>query len=145
MICLSKNEQGAELLTAYLAKTLDAAAGAELEAHFQGCGECRGLVTAWERLDEFTAPEVSPGFDERLYARIMVQTARQPWWRKLLWRPAVPLVAAGALVALALFVQTPKAPDAPSQPSKADIEQVVQAVDDLDLLTPIAQGPTEQM
>jgi len=145
MNCLSKNEQGAELLTGYLAKTLDAAGMTELEAHFQECGECRGLVTVWERLDEFSAPEVSPGFDARLYARIAVQTALRPWWRRLLERPAVPLVAAGALVALALFVQIPRTPDAPTQPSKTEIEQVVQAVDDLDLLTPIVPGSAGQM
>ena len=145
MICLSKNEQGAELLTGYLAKTLDTADWAELEAHFRECDECRGLVTAWERLEEFSAPEVSPEFDARLYARIAAEAARQPWWRRLLWRPAVPLVAAGALVAVALFMQFPRTPDAPPQPSKTEIEQVVQAVDDLDLLTPIAQGSVEQM
>jgi anti-sigma-K factor RskA len=137
MNCLSKNEQGAELLAGYLAKTLDAAGRAELEAHFQECSECRGLVTVWERLDEFSAPEVSPGFDARLRARIAAETARRAWWRRLLWRPAVPLVAAGALVAVALFVQLPRTPDAPVPPNKAEIEQVAQAVDDLDLLTPI--------
>ena len=137
MICLSKNEQGAELLTGYLAQTLDAADSADLEAHFQHCDECRGLLMVWERLDDFTAPEVSPGFDARLTARIAAEAARQPWWRRLLWRPAVPLVAAGALVALALYVKLPSTPDAPQQVNGAEIEQVAQAVDDLDLLTPI--------
>ena len=44
MICLTKNEQGAELLTGYLAKTLDAAGMAEVDRHIQDCAECRGLV-----------------------------------------------------------------------------------------------------
>jgi anti-sigma factor RsiW len=138
MICLSKNEQGADLLTGYLARTLDAARTAELDLHFQECAECRGLVIAWERLDEFAAPEVSPGFDARLYARIAAGAAqRASLWRRLLWRPYVPLAAAGALAALALLVRLPVTPDAPTQPSKVEIEQVAQAVDDLDLLTSI--------
>jgi hypothetical protein len=55
-----------------------------------------------------------------------------------LWRPAIPLVAAGALVGLGLLM-VPRTHDAAKQASKMDIEQVAQAVDDLDLLTPIAQ------
>ncbi|HEY2844237.1 MAG TPA: zf-HC2 domain-containing protein [Bryobacteraceae bacterium] len=137
MICLTKNEQGAELLTAYLAKTLDADGMAEVHSHIRECADCRGLAAVWARLDEFAAPEVAPGFDARLYARIAAKAAQRPWWRRLLWRPAIPLVAAGALVALALFVQGPRTPDVSKQPSQADIEQVAQAVDDLDLLTSI--------
>ena len=138
MICLTKNEQGAELLTGYLAKTLDAAGMAEVDRHIQECADCRGLVSVWEKLDEFAAPEVTADFDARLYARIAADDARQPWWRRLLWRPAVPLVAAGALVGLGLLM-VPRTPNVATQPNQMDIEQVAQAVDDLDLLTPIAQ------
>ena len=138
MICLTKNEQGAELLTGYLAKTLDAAGMAEVDRHIQDCAECRGLLSVWEKLDEFTAPEVTAGFDARLYARIAAEDADRPWWRRLLWRPAVPLVAAGALVGLGLLM-VPRTPNVATQPNQMDIEQVAQAVDDLDLLTPIAQ------
>lgn len=135
MICLTKNEQGAELLTGYLAKTLDAAAMAEVDGHIQDCAECRGLVSVWEKLDEFAAPEITPGFDARLYARIASEESR-PWWRRLLWRPSVPLVAAGALVALGLLM-VPRTPDAAKQAGKTEIEQVEQAVNDLDLLLPL--------
>lgn len=136
MICLNKNEQGAELLTGYLAKTLDVASMAEVDRHIQDCAECRGLVSVWEKLDEFAAPEVTAGFDARLYARIASEESRRPWWRKLLWRPAVPLVAAGALVGLGLLM-VPRTPDAGKQASKSEIEQVAQALDDLELLTPL--------
>ena len=138
MICLTKNEQGAELLTGYLAKTLDAAGMAEVDGHIRECAECRGLVSVWEKLDEFAAPEVTADFDARLYARIAEEDARRPWWRRLLWRPAVPLVAAGALVGLGLLM-VPTTHDAAKQTNQMDIEQVAQAVDDMDLLTPIAQ------
>ena len=136
MICLSKNEQGADLLTGYLAKTLDADGMAELDRHIQECADCRGLVSVWERLDEFAAPEVTPGFDARLYARIAAEETRRPWWYRLLWPPIAP-VAAAAVAALVLYLHPAGRPDASKQVNKSEIEQVAQAVDDLDLLTPI--------
>jgi hypothetical protein len=139
MICLSKNEQGAELLANYLAKTLDAPRMAELSRHFQECSDCRGLASVWERLDEFAVPGVTPGFDARLYARIAREEARLSWtsWRRWLWPPVAPLAAAAAVAALVLFLHVPGTPDASTHVNRADIEQVAQAVDDLDLLTPI--------
>src|SRR6185503_18922728 len=133
MICLSKNEQGAELLAGYLAKTLDAPRMAVLDRHMRECADCRGLASVWERLDEFAAPEVSPGFDARLYARIAQEEARRPWWLRLLWPPVAPLAAA-SVVAVVLFLHVPGKPDAAKQSNGTDIEQVAQAVDDLDLL-----------
>ncbi len=150
MICLSKNEQGADLLAGYLAKALDAPRMAELARHIHECADCRGLASVWERLDEFAVPEVTPGFDARLYARIAREEARVLGWRRLwrnglrngLWRPIAPLaVAAAAVAALVLFLHVPApgpmSPDAAKQASKAEIEQVAQAVDDMDLLVPI--------
>ncbi len=138
MICLSKHEQGAELLANYLAKTLDAPRMAELDRHIQECSDCRGLATVWERLDEFAVPEVTPGFDARLYARIAREEARILGWRWWLRRSIAPAAAvAAAVVALVLFLHVPGRQDAAKQASKAEIEQVAQAVDDLYLLTPI--------
>ncbi len=135
MTCLSKNEEGPELLAGYLARALDPAQMAEMDRHFAECSACRGFLSVWERLDDFSAPEVSPGFDARLYARIAAEEARRTWWRRLLWRPAVPLVAAAALVAMALFIYTPgQRPGRPEVSLPVNIEQVAQAVDDLDLL-----------
>jgi len=101
------------------------------------CADCRGFAAVWERLEGFEAPEVSPGFDARLYARIAAEEARSPWWYRLLWPPIAPVVAI-AVTAVILFVHVPAGPDATRQASKAEIEQVAQAVDDLDLLTPLA-------
>jgi anti-sigma-K factor RskA len=142
MICLSENEQGADLLAGYLAKTLDADGMAEMDRHIRECADCRGLVSVWERLDEFAAPEVTAGFDARLYARIAAEGAKRLGWRRLwrngLLRPVAPLaVAAAAVAALVLYLQPVRTPDASKQTNKSEIEQVAQAVDDLDLLTPI--------
>jgi anti-sigma factor RsiW len=137
MICLSKNDQGAELLAGYLAKTLDAPRRAELDRHIQECADCRGLASVWERLDEFAVPAVSAGFDARLYARIAREEARVLGWQRWLWRSIGPLAAAGAVVALVAFLHVPPKPDAAKPESKVEIEQVAQAVDDLNLLIPI--------
>jgi hypothetical protein len=112
---------------------------AELARHIQECADCCGLASVWERLDEFAVPEVTPGFDARLYARIAREEARLSWtsWRRWLWPPVAPLAAAAAVAALVLFLNVPGSPDAAKQASKAEIEQVAQAVDDLDLLTPL--------
>ena len=100
------------------------------------CADCRGFAAVWERLDEFAAPEVSPGFDARLHARIAAEQARRPWWHRLLWPPIAPVVAV-AVAAVIMLVHVPASPDAAKQAGKVEIEQVAQAVDDLDLLTPI--------
>lgn len=139
MICLSKHEQGADLLAGYLAKTLDTARMAELDRHIRECADCRGLASVWERLDEFAVPEVTPGFDARLYARIAREEARLGGWRRWLWRSVAPLAVAAGVVVVVLLVRAPvRSPDTARQTSTIEIEQVAQAVDDLDLLTPIA-------
>jgi len=135
MNCLSENEEGLDLLTGYLAKTLDPVRAAELDCHVQECANCRALMRAWTRLDEFAVPEVSPDFDARLYARIAAeQASRTSGWRRWFWLPLAP-VAAG-LVAMVLYTHV-RVPDSPQQTSRMEIEQMAQAVDDLDLLTPI--------
>ena len=100
------------------------------------CPDCRGFAAVLERLDEFAAPEVSLGFDARLYARIAAEESRRPWWYRLLWPPIAPVVAI-AVAAVILFVHVPSSTDAIKQVNKTDIEQVAQAVDDLDLLIPL--------
>ena len=140
MICLSSNPHGADLLIEYLGGTLDPARTAELEQHMEGCADCRGLVNVWTALEEWKAPEVSPDFDARLYARI-AEAERTPWWRKTWWKPAVPLAACAALVAGFLAIRSPE----PTEPLKAkveqvNIEQVEQALEDIALLTPQSRG-----
>ena len=84
MNCLKNNKQGTEILLAYAAGTLDPPRAASLENHAAGCGECRELLDAqqhlWSLLDECrSAPDVSPDFDARLYARIAREESAASW------------------------------------------------------------------
>lgn len=153
MLCLRKSEDGAGILTDYCARVLDPAKKAEVDRHVEVCAECRGLLERqnrlWQTLDQWTAPEVSPNFDARLYARIAREEAAPRWkqwaWRILrppvpvaMWKPVVSLAAACAVVAIALTVHTPQPqPAAPQMHAEqVDIEQVSRALDDLDILAP---------
>src|SRR5579863_9921629 len=111
MICFTDNPQSAELLADYCAGALDAKRAGEIEAHLQKCAQCKALAQAqrmvWEALDSWRPVQVSPNFDAKLYARIGAE-AKQPWWKQGLWRPLLPLAAAGVALALALVVWMPR-------------------------------------
>jgi hypothetical protein len=113
MICLTKHNKGAEILLDYGAQKLDAQTTAEIERHAQSCEQCRGLIRAqravWQSLDEFTSPETSANFDERLYLRI-AQEQQLPAWRRWIsrnvdtltmpaWKPALGGALAAAVLA----------------------------------------------
>jgi anti-sigma factor RsiW len=159
MICPKElGKEGAEILVDYCAQTLDPARAVEFERHMEACGDCRRLVQAqsdvWETLDQWTPEPVSPDFDARLYARIAQERSapgwRQWWWRISrplvpfrVWKPAVSLAAACAVLAVAFVVHVPGTGGGASQvvPEKVDIEQVEKTLDDLDILTPVPQSP----
>ena len=134
-------------LMEYLGGASTAERRAELELHAEECIECRGLLRAWNALDEYTAPEVTADFDAKLYARIAEQKQSQSWIRRVLWpagplawwKPAIPVAACAALL-IALLVSVPKAgPVDGNKQAKVEpvnIEQVEQALEDLELLAP---------
>ena len=145
MTCLRENLKGADLLIGYLEGTLAPEERVDLEQHASTCADCRGLLAVQEMLDDHGPdnPQVSADFDSRLYAR-MQQDRQLQWWRRFLWRPAVPLAAAFAILAVMLV----KAP-APQQPAeepkqasvdRVEIEQLEQALDDLELLMPVSEA-----
>ena len=145
MICLSKNENGPDILIEYMGGTLDPVRAAELERHMEECAECRGLANMRTALGEWETPEVSADFDRRLYARIGAEEKAR-WWTRTWWKPAIPLAACAALVAGFLMTHEPR----PADQLKASIEptnmeQVEQALEDMDLLAPAAQGTTEAL
>jgi anti-sigma-K factor RskA len=153
MICVSKHKDGPEILAEYFSRTLDAARAAEFERHAAGCAECRGLIAAWNTLDQWEAPAVSADFDARLYARIAAQ-APAPWWQRMFaasqgwWRPAIPVAAGCAVVVLALAIRLPQAPVPAPPDDKAKVEmvnmdQLERELEDLDLLAPL--GPAAEL
>ena len=52
----------------------------EVEDHLRGCAACVKVrdeqVALWSALEDWTAPEVSPGFDARLLRRLEARPAR---------------------------------------------------------------------
>jgi anti-sigma-K factor RskA len=165
-----------DMVVDYCAGAMDAEPRAEFERHIAHCDECAAMVeaqrTVWESLDQWgeaDVPQVSPDFDARLYSRIAhEQTA--PAWRRWLnslmpaaprsvWKPAISMVAACALLAIGLRTagwMEPATVHGP-QPSQntaqmdgghmdihgdahVDIEQVANALDELDLLMPASHG-----
>ena len=80
-----------------------AAASAETQAHLRECPQCATQLETLRRtlalLDEWQAPEPSPYFETRLYARLREEMAAAPARGWLAWlRPAL----AGSLAALFL-------------------------------------------
>lgn len=163
MNCQTKGNEDAEILLDYCAQTLSPLQTAEFEIHLKQCADCSRLVEAqkevWGALDQWTPAPVSVNFDARLYARIAEEQAAPAWrsWlRRIfqpplpypLWKSAVPLIAACALLAVGLTVRTPEqthVPQAQLRAEKVDIEQVEQTLEDFDILTPAAQSPAGSM
>ena len=163
MNCPTKTNEDAEILLDYCAQTLSPVQTAEFEIHLQQCADCSRLVEAqkevWGALDAWTPAPVSVNFDARLYARIAQEQAAPAWrvWMRRifqpalpypLWKSAVPLIAACALLAVGLTVRMPQTADpghAQLHADKVDIEKVEQTLEDFDILTPPAQAPSGSM
>ncbi|MBZ5725196.1 MAG: zf-HC2 domain-containing protein [Acidobacteriia bacterium] len=142
-------QESAEVLLAYGACKLDAETTAALEKHMETCPACResarGLRSAWEALDAFEAPPVSPDFDRNLYRRI----AREVSWWDLLVRPfrafpvrqGLPMAAAAGVMLLAgVMLYRPAAPPPPPPDAVQAVveelrpDQVENALDDMEML-----------
>ena len=154
MECLTKTRDGAEVLVEYCSGDLSAPRSGEIARHVAECAGCRNLVEAqralWRSLDRYAAPEISPDFDARLYARIAEEESAAPWRRWVrrvfdpavpvaMWKPAVSLVATCAVLAVGLMLRAPNANDPIPQvraEHAVDIETVASALDDLEMLTP---------
>lgn len=160
MICLNKNKQGTETLLDYCAGRLQPERAAAIESHARECAACAALIaeqkSLWKALDAMEAPEISSDFDARLYARIASEEARpvwRAWWDRISlsglsltghqWTPIVAGVAATAILAVGLVVNTPlfhphSAPDVSQQirTDSVDVEQLEVTLQDLEMLTP---------
>jgi hypothetical protein len=98
-----RSDHPIELLSAALDRELGPAETAALEAHLEGCAECRGLGADFRRLDQAMAEEppaaVPADLRDRILASLPPLTAApaSPWWRQ-----AMPLAAAASLVMVVL-------------------------------------------
>lgn len=154
MNCPTQKNEDAEILLDYCAQTLSPEKAAEFEIHLEQCEGCSKVVKAqaevWGALDAWTPHPVSLNFDARLYARIAEEQAKPAWQTWLsrifqppvpvaLWKSAVPLAAACAVLAAGLALHTTdvvKSNDPQLHADKVDIEQVEQTLEDFDILTP---------
>ena len=161
MNCPTKTNEDAEILLDYCAQKLSPLQTEEFEIHLKQCTDCSAVVTAqkevWGALESWTPMPVSSSFDARLYARIAQEQAAPAWrlWlRRIfqppvpypLWKSAVPLLAACAVLGVALSVRMPDvATQHQVRAEKVDIEQVEQTLEDFDILTPVAQASPGSM
>ncbi len=163
MNCPTKRNEDAGILLDYCAQTLSRRQAEEFENHLKQCADCSRVVEAqkdvWGALETWTPVPVSVNFDARLYARIAGEQAAPAWRTWLLrilrppvpyplWKSAVPLAVACAVLALGLSVRTTDAANAGKpqlRADKVDIEQVEQTLEDFDILTPALQAPTGSM
>lgn len=94
-----------EELTALVDGALDAAPAEAVRRHLRGCAACAAELAAVEEAVAFSReafaelPELRPGFETRLRARLAEAAAAPPWYRRL-WRP----LFVGALASLGVLV-----------------------------------------
>ncbi|HZN04309.1 MAG TPA: zf-HC2 domain-containing protein, partial [Candidatus Polarisedimenticolia bacterium] len=98
-----------ELMSASIDGELKPAEAAALEAHLEGCAECRTLLADFRRLDGPISEEVPPAVPAdlrgRILARLASRTAAPP---VPFWKQAMPLAAAASIVvALLLWYARP--------------------------------------
>ena len=124
----------------------------EVERHLAGCAACSRLQfeqqALWKQMDAWETPEISPGFDRRLFARIG-QRAASPWaplgsliraFRPL--RPSFAAALACMLIIATLVVEKDQRAAPPVDASAAihsvdrdDPKQIEMALDDVQMLS----------
>jgi anti-sigma factor RsiW len=152
-----------EALLDYVAGRLNTQQAAALEDHAADCEACQQFIAdqavLWRELDSFTPAEISPGFDQAVFAQVAAHD-RAPWWvrgwRHLFaagepgaWRPALALSAACAVVFAVALVRLPGG--LPSERSVVvdqaatassvevrDIELAERALEDMEMLQVVA-------
>ncbi len=133
----------------------------EIEQHLWGCDACSKVwleqQALWREMDAWEAPEVSPGFDGRLFGRIGHRLA-EPWfgldWIRSLFhplRPALPAALACMLLIAAVVVRQGRYLPAPHESPMAsqtfdreDLRQIDVALDDIQMLSEFDILPVER-
>jgi anti-sigma factor RsiW len=144
------NADSAEVLFAYVDGTLEPEQAAALERHTVGCEACRTMVegqrAVWSVLDQWAAPEISPGFNRKLHATVEAGPGRGAWLDRVsTWiaglSPGNLMVPAGALalvVATVMLTQMPRGTgQVPEQKAgiEGEVKQMERTLDDLDVLS----------
>lgn len=88
-----------ELLSASIDGEIRPAEAAALEAHLEGCVECRGLLEDFRKLEGTIADEAPPAVPAELRERILAGLTSRPSALPVpFWRQALPLAAAASLL-----------------------------------------------
>jgi anti-sigma factor RsiW len=139
MTCPLQTEE-TDLLLDYSAGRLDSARAAALARHMEACQACAQFLTeqtaVWKALDEWEPAPVSMDFNRRLWQRIDAAAA-VPWYKNLgaIWKPAIPLTAAIAVIAAGFLLDHPGArPTHVPSVTVQEANQVEQTLDDIQLL-----------
>ncbi|MEI9814455.1 MAG: zf-HC2 domain-containing protein [Acidobacteriota bacterium] len=137
MTCL--NENNADQLLAYFEGALPEADRHALDAHAARCSDCRALLSVHTQLDAYAAPEISPDFDAKLYARIAAEESKL-WWHVSNWKLVIPIAAVAAMLAAGVFVSQQTTVDDSDKQASIDTQQLEQALDDVELLMPLTSA-----
>ena len=93
-----------ELLSASIDGEIKPAEEAALEAHLEGCTECRGLLEDFRKLEGTIADEAPPAVPADLRERILAGLASRTVTPSIpFWKQAMPLAAAASLVMAVLL------------------------------------------
>ena len=129
----------------------------EVESHLWVCPTCSQAYleqqAMWRAMDAWEAPEVSTGFDRRLFARIGKSTLWTPLdWLLRLLRPLQPAFpAALACVMLLAVLVVGRGREWPATETQAavqtldreDVRQIETALDDIQMLSDFEVLPVE--
>lgn len=111
-----------ELLSASIDGEIKPAEEAVLEAHLEGCAECRGLLEDFRKIDGTIAEEAPPVVPADLRERILAGLASRAVPPSVpFWKQAMPLAAAASLLMVVLLWwgrPDRLAPPGPAEPSR---------------------------
>lgn len=158
--CPMQNEN-AEILLSYCARSLEPAQAARLEQHLTVCAECRAWAeeqqAVWAAMDAWEAEPFSADFDAVLFAKLAEAEApsagqrgmaavRQFLQGGLGWRPMVSAGAVALTLVVGLLLTDPFRPEPVGQTVKLEaqeIEQAERALEDLEMLRQL-EPPEEE-
>jgi len=95
--------QSEKKLVAYLDGKLHAGERREFDAHLASCGSCReraeGFRSMWDVLEELPPIMPSPGFDNRVHARVQQEGSRGGFWSWIVPAPRMAFAVTALLMA----------------------------------------------